>query len=305
MASWLDYIGDAWDAIGGLKGVGKAAGLAGTVMNAFGGDATPRQNATPEGFQSLYNTGNPEFTDFVKNDVLQMIMNAAKQPRVARPMRRLTSADMQGDFAPKAAYALQNYGDEQAAAQEAALAEQQVKKTENPEQSKSVFPQGNTDIVSIRRALATDPNDMSPAAQEKRRQLYTMETALQNFTDGQVNPYTGETFDKSRFLNFIQGQADYDVSNPRNSFGFRPTTPEAEKAMFDEREALYRQTFIPSKSKASLMGRFGAPLALALMTGGLGAAASALPTVVGAGGISPVAAAKGAKALTSLATAGR
>jgi len=273
--SWIDAITDWAGNLTGsdiLKGVSTAAGLAGTVANTFGGDATPRQNATPEGFQSLYNTGNPEFTDFVKNDVLQMIMNASKQPRVARPMRRLTSADMQGDFAPKAAYALQNYGDEQAAVQSAAQAEQAVTETSKAASKQSVFPQGDTDIVSLRRALATDPNDMSPAAKMKRQQLYTMETALSNFQNGQVNPVTGEKFDKGRFLNFIQGQADYDVSNPRNSLGFQPMTAEQAAPIADEREALYRQTYIPSKSKASLMGRFGAPLALALMTAGAGAA---------------------------------
>jgi hypothetical protein len=100
-----------------LDGAGKVAGLAGAASNLFGGKATPSIQATPDGFQSLYNTGNPEFTNFAKNDVLQMIMSASRQPRAARPMRRLTGADMQGDFAPQAAYALQNYGDEGQVAQ--------------------------------------------------------------------------------------------------------------------------------------------------------------------------------------------
>lgn len=138
-----------------------------------------------------------------------------------------------------------------------------------------VFPQTNSDATRLRRALATDPNDMSPAAQEKRRQLHNAETALSNFKDGDINPTTGEKFDRQRYIDFMTNEADYNVANPHNSLGFQPMTDEDRAPITGERESLYRQTYIPSKSKNSFLGKYGAPLALAALTGGIGALAPA------------------------------
>lgn len=152
-------------------------------------------------------------------------------------------------------------------------------------QQNVTFPQQDADVVALRRNLQTDPNDMSAAAKMKRLQLYNMETALSNFQDGQVNPTTGEKFDRGRYLNFMQGQADNEVMNPRNSLGFNALTAQQAAPIADEREALYRQTYIPSQSKQSFLGKYGVPIALAAMGmapgafagAGLGTAMTAAP----------------------------
>ncbi len=198
-----------------LDTVGKVVGTVGSVANiagkTFGKDVveTPQQES---GFASLYRTGNPQFTDFVKNDVLQMIMNAAKQPRAARPMRRLTSADMQGDFAPQAAYALQNYGDERRAAQpEQPEGTQTDDLTKQPTQSA-----GNIDELKARAIRELKMASLPSGADFTRGVFNTSTTSNANRAlelmpilegmDGYKNEYTGTQFD---LANYLQGLGDY------------------------------------------------------------------------------------------------
>lgn len=261
----------------GLEIIGKVLGAVAPAISAFGAG---QNRPSPEVVNKL-----PPEVQKAMMDLLPRIKKYGDTPYQGLPFRRLNEADTDPNFGSKARQDLQAYYDAEAVSNAA------TRKAE-PEKKKydSVFPESDNDVVSLRRMYATDPNDMSPAAKMKRLQLNKMNTALERFQDGQVNPYTGETFDKSRFLNFFKEQADYETANPRSALGFQTfLNPEQAAQIRDEQDALYRQTYIPSKSKASLIGRFGAPLALALMTAGAGAA-----------GV-PASVLKGLKGVTSLA----
>jgi hypothetical protein len=142
---------------------------------------------------------------------------------------------------------------------------------------------------------------MSQEAKMKRLQAYKLNTALQNFQDGQVNPNTGEKFDRARFLKFMEDEANFNTMRPRNTFGFQPMTAEEAAPINAEREALYRQTFIPSKSKQGFMYKalnMAKPLLVGAVLGpGIGAA-------LGGAGVGATAANLGSKALTSVVNRG-
>lgn len=163
----------------------------------------------------------------------------------------------------------------QYAAQSAAQAPQAAQSTQT-----SAFPaMSDMDMrmVNLQRMYQTDPNDMSPLAQEKRRKLLQLSN-MKDFKDGDVNKYTGATFNRADQLKFLEDEANFNMMRPRNSFGFQGLT-EAERApMQEQRDSLYSQVYQPSKSKNSFLGKFGVPLLMAGLTGGAGllAPASAL-----------------------------
>jgi hypothetical protein len=274
------------DTLGKIGGVASAAGK---LSSLFTSDDDLRAAATPK---FAYRPMEEALTD---TDKLRAYLEQRTKP-ITIPTRRLTAEEM-GDatFAPQAVMALQGYADEQAAAQPMAAA---------PSAPSSVFPQSDAQEANLRRLFETDPNDMSQEAKMKRLQAYKLNTALQNFQDGQVNPNTGEKFDRARFLKFMEDEANFNTMRPRNTLGFQPMTAEEAAPIQNEREALYRQTFIPSKSKQSFLGKYGPSLMLAAMTAGIGAGAGALAGPTISGGISPAMGATGFKGLTSLATGG-
>lgn len=103
-----------------------------------------------------------------------------------------------------------------------------------------------------------------------------MDTVLRDFKDGQVNEYTGETFDKKRYLQYLKAKEDLEAAYPQGNFNAVMPAPEEIRKAFDEEQGMInRMTYQPSRSKQSFLGKYGAPLMLGAMTAGMGALAPA------------------------------
>ena len=293
--SWLDFFSSAKDvagpftgeapfltgSIGGegldfLSGAGDLISAGGKLAGLFGASEKDLRNAaTP---QFAYRPMEDALRD---TDLLRGYLESRTQP-IVTPTRQLTAQERGDDvFSPKAVMALEDYVN--ARGQQTAPATQDVAPTE----ANSIFPNVNTDVTALRRLYQTDPNDMSAQAQEKRRNLFKIDQMMRDFKDGDVNPYTGEKFDLNRQLGFYKQQADFEDTAPRSPlFGTQALlSPEQAQKIRDEQDALYYQTYQPSKSKNSFLGKFGVPLALSLMGAapamfagaGLGASMAAAP----------------------------
>jgi hypothetical protein len=146
---------------------------------------------------------------------------------------------------------------------------------------------------------------MSPAAKAKRRALLNLNN-MSEYKDGDVNKYTGAVFNRADQLKFMQDQADLPYSNaPQSTLFGTLLTPEQAAENTTQRDSLYSQVYQPSKSKNSFLGKYGASLALAGLTGGIGLGAGALAGPIAAGSLAPTTVASGLKGLATLATAGR
>jgi hypothetical protein len=107
---------------------------------------------------------------------------------------------MQGDFAPQAAYALQNYGDEGQMAQKAA--ETQAAQAQPQTQQ----PNNQALLAQTMDRLRTDPNDMSTDAVRRRQQLHDL--SIMKDMDGYQNEYTGGKFNLLDYLTNLNTSYD-------------------------------------------------------------------------------------------------
>jgi hypothetical protein len=124
-----------------------------------------------------------------------------------------------------------------------------------------------------------------------------------NTPDGQVNQYTGQPFNKAEYLAGMNGQLS-NMAYGKNEGLFSQANREVTPEQMAQRDKVYAATYRPSQSKQTFLGKYGAPLMLAAMGGGLGYGASLLSGPAMAGSITPAMGAQGFKGLTSLATRG-
>jgi len=113
------------------------------------------------------------------------------------------------------------------------------------------------------------------------RRLLTEYNRVKDIPDGEVNKFTGEPFNKAEYLAGIQKQLE-NMAMGKNEGLFGQAAREETQAGRDQRDKVYSSTYVPSKSKQSFLGKYGAPIALAAMTGGIGALAPAT-ALAGAG----------------------
>lgn len=121
--------------------------------------------------------------------------------------------------------------------------------------------------------------------------------------DGTVNQYTGQPFNRAEYIAGINKQLS-NMAYGKNEGLFSQANREVTPEQIAQRDKIYASTYRPSQSKQSFLGKYGAPLMLAAMGGGLGYGASLLSGPAMAGSITPAMGAQGFKGLTSLATRG-
>lgn len=101
------------------------------------------------------------------------------------------------------------------------------------------------------------------------RRLLTEYNRVKDIPDGEVNKYTGVPFSKAEYLAGLQGQLE-NMAMGKNEGLFsqaeREMTPEGRA----QRDKVYFSTYLPSQSKQSFIGKYGAPLVAGAITAGAG-----------------------------------
>lgn len=154
-------------------------------------------------------------------------------------------------------------------------------------------PTQNAQLASTMERLRTDPNDMTPEAKQKRQRLHQL--SIMKDMDGYQNEYTGGKFSLGDYINNINtGLDEQAVSGYSGGLGgvYSPTAKKAWEAVSQQTDNALRRP-----PETDYLG----PLAVALMSGGIGLGASALAGPALAGSITPTMAATGAKAVGSIA----
>lgn len=106
-----------------------------------------------------------------------------------------------------------------------------------------------------------------------------LDVVMRDFKDGQVNKYTGETFDKGRYLQYLKASEDLAAAYPRSTFGVSSMPENIRKAFDEEQGVINRMTYQPSKSKQGFSGMissFAPMIAGGLLAAPLGAAMAGL-----------------------------
>lgn len=161
--------------------------------------------------------------------------------------------------------------------QQEAQAAAQIPQTQNPQATKQAL------LAQTMERLRTDPNDMTPEAKQKRQRLHQL--SIMKDMDGYQNEYTGGTLSLSDLLSGLNtGLDEQAISGYSGGLGgvFTPAAQKAWDMVNQETDDALRRP-----PERDLIG----PLAVALMTGGvgLGANALAMPMMAGMGGaVSPV-----------------
>ena len=106
---------------------------------------------------------------------------------------------------------------------------------------------------------------------QNARRLLTEYNRVKDIPDGEVNKYTGVPFSKAEYLAGLQGQLE-NMAMGKNEGLFGQANREQTQEQRDQRDKVYFSSYLPSQSKQSFIGKYGAPLLIGGITAGAGLA---------------------------------
>jgi len=272
------------------------------AVGAIGGALSGGQN------QTATSSSAPVLPENVKagyDKLLGYAGNAFDRPFDARPTRRVETGGnaFQQLFQNPELQAIQDQSDAQFAYQQQQTAMQPPAQTTPQAQTQPSSQAQLAQTMERLRLLAGGENSVSGENRAAQQALHDL--SIMKDMDGYQNEYTGGKFNLGEYLTNLNSNLDFSAingsgsptagmsiyTNPKSKI-YNPDFAKSQQIAAQERDDALRRP-----PEVDYLG----PLAVALMTGGIGMGASALAGPALAGSITPTMAATGAKAVGSLA----